>query len=331
MFVHDPLRRAPTGEDASRAAHDVANELRRLLALPGHRPGARRRRRPAARGQAGPAGAHAGLLRRPTTPSGRRSGRRRRCCAPHAIVGRPRPVRPVHRAGRPAAVPRSTGISADDVREIRRIKARVDDERLPRGADPTTHLKLGRGGLADVEWTVQLLQMQHAGRSTGLRTTRTLDALRGGRRRGPARPARRRGAHRGLADRQRAAQRDHCRCAGRRVGLAAARHPGAGRGGAHPRLRAGGVRRAGQRLPAGDPPGPAGRGAGLLGVAGASMCLQVGVRARPGCRRVPPGTGRVVPFRQRLLVQTIWLTARPGGSHGKAGRSRGRARIGRHG
>ena len=63
------------------------------------------------------------------------------------------------------------------MREVRRIKARVDDERLPRGADPATHLKLGRGGLADVEWTVQLLQMQHAGRSPGLRTTRTLAAL----------------------------------------------------------------------------------------------------------------------------------------------------------
>ena len=49
-----------------------------------------------------------------------------------------------------------------DVVEIRRIKARVDAERLPRGADPTTHTKLGRGGLADVEWTIQLLQLQHA-------------------------------------------------------------------------------------------------------------------------------------------------------------------------
>jgi glutamate-ammonia-ligase adenylyltransferase len=69
------------------------------------------------------------------------------------------------------------GISADDIVEVRRIKARVDDERLPRGADPHTHLKLGRGGLADVEWTVQLLQMQHAGRVPGLRTPQTLPAL----------------------------------------------------------------------------------------------------------------------------------------------------------
>jgi glutamate-ammonia-ligase adenylyltransferase len=70
------------------------------------------------------------------------------------------------------------GISADDIVEVRRIKARVDDERLPRGADPHLHLKLGRGGLADIEWTVQLLQMRHAGQHQGLRTPRTLDALR---------------------------------------------------------------------------------------------------------------------------------------------------------
>ncbi|MGW5358685.1 bifunctional [glutamine synthetase] adenylyltransferase/[glutamine synthetase]-adenylyl-L-tyrosine phosphorylase [Actinopolymorpha pittospori] len=69
------------------------------------------------------------------------------------------------------------GVSAADVREIRRIKARVDAERLPRGADPTTHTKLGRGGLADVEWTVQLLQLRHAASVPALRTTRTVRAL----------------------------------------------------------------------------------------------------------------------------------------------------------
>ncbi|MBV9830825.1 MAG: bifunctional [glutamine synthetase] adenylyltransferase/[glutamine synthetase]-adenylyl-L-tyrosine phosphorylase, partial [Marmoricola sp.] len=69
------------------------------------------------------------------------------------------------------------GLRADDVVEVRRIKARVDAERLPRGADPHTHLKLGPGGLSDIEWTVQLLQMQHAGRVPELRTTKTLEAL----------------------------------------------------------------------------------------------------------------------------------------------------------
>ena len=70
------------------------------------------------------------------------------------------------------------GLTPAQVREIRRIKARVEAERLPRGADPATHTKLGRGGLADVEWTVQLLQLQHAGDIPALRTTSTLDGLR---------------------------------------------------------------------------------------------------------------------------------------------------------
>ena len=69
------------------------------------------------------------------------------------------------------------GVSADAVREIRRVKARVDAERLPRGADPNTHTKLGRGGLADIEWTVQLLQLRHAHRVPALHNTSTLEAL----------------------------------------------------------------------------------------------------------------------------------------------------------
>jgi glutamate-ammonia-ligase adenylyltransferase len=53
----------------------------------------------------------------------------------------------------------------------------VESERLPRGADPARHLKLGRGGLSDVEWLVQLLQLQHAGKHPKLRTTTTVGAL----------------------------------------------------------------------------------------------------------------------------------------------------------
>jgi [glutamine synthetase] adenylyltransferase / [glutamine synthetase]-adenylyl-L-tyrosine phosphorylase len=71
----------------------------------------------------------------------------------------------------------SGGVSAEAVREIRRIKARVDAERLPRGADPNTHTKLGRGGLADIEWTVQLLQLRHAHKVPALHSTSTLDTL----------------------------------------------------------------------------------------------------------------------------------------------------------
>ena len=69
------------------------------------------------------------------------------------------------------------GISAETVQEIRRIKARVDAERLPRGADPNTHTKLGRGGLADVEWTVQLLQLRFADKIPALHNTSTLESL----------------------------------------------------------------------------------------------------------------------------------------------------------
>jgi glutamate-ammonia-ligase adenylyltransferase len=69
------------------------------------------------------------------------------------------------------------GVSAEAVLEIRRIKARVESERLPRGADPNTHTKLGRGGLADIEWTVQLLQLQHAHEILALHNTSTLESL----------------------------------------------------------------------------------------------------------------------------------------------------------
>lgn len=69
------------------------------------------------------------------------------------------------------------GLEDRAARELRRIKARVESERMPRGVPASRHLKLGRGGLSDVEWTVQLLQLQHAGQEPGLRTQRTLEGL----------------------------------------------------------------------------------------------------------------------------------------------------------
>lgn len=70
------------------------------------------------------------------------------------------------------------GIDGTTVREIRRIKARVEAERLPRGVEPTRHLKLGRGGVSDVEWTVQVLQLQHAYEVPAMQSTGTIDVLR---------------------------------------------------------------------------------------------------------------------------------------------------------
>lgn len=69
------------------------------------------------------------------------------------------------------------GADAATLKEVRRLKARMEAERLPRGVDPSRHLKLGRGGLSDVEWTVQLLQLRHGHAVAGLRTPATVAAL----------------------------------------------------------------------------------------------------------------------------------------------------------
>lgn len=70
-----------------------------------------------------------------------------------------------------------TELTDSAVTEIRRIKARVETERLPLGADPKRHLKLGRGSLSDVEWLVQLFQMQFGNEHPSIRTPQTLAAL----------------------------------------------------------------------------------------------------------------------------------------------------------
>lgn len=70
-----------------------------------------------------------------------------------------------------------TEVDLQGTREIKRIKARVEGERLPQGVDPRRHLKLGPGTLSDVEWLVQLLQLQHAHEVPALRTTSTIAAL----------------------------------------------------------------------------------------------------------------------------------------------------------
>ncbi|HXQ62566.1 MAG TPA: bifunctional [glutamine synthetase] adenylyltransferase/[glutamine synthetase]-adenylyl-L-tyrosine phosphorylase [Acidimicrobiales bacterium] len=64
-----------------------------------------------------------------------------------------------------------------DVADIRRMKARIERERIPPREDPQFHLKLGRGSLSDIEWTVQLLQLRHGVSAAGTMTA--LDALAG--------------------------------------------------------------------------------------------------------------------------------------------------------
>ncbi|GAB2548948.1 bifunctional [glutamine synthetase] adenylyltransferase/[glutamine synthetase]-adenylyl-L-tyrosine phosphorylase [Brachybacterium huguangmaarense] len=71
------------------------------------------------------------------------------------------------------------GLTARGRREITTMKARVESGRLPRGADPSRHLKLGRGSMTDVEWVVQKLVMDAASEHAELRgVTGTLEGLR---------------------------------------------------------------------------------------------------------------------------------------------------------
>jgi glutamate-ammonia-ligase adenylyltransferase len=174
MFVHDPLPGAEE-EAAAGAAHAVAEDLRALLAAPAPEPplvvdpGLR------------PEGRQGPLVR--TLASYRAYYQRWSAVWETQALLRAEPV-----AGDPELGKRFTaladglrypadGLPGEAVREIRRIKARVEAERMPRGVDPALHLKLGPGGLSDVEWLVQLLQLQHAHAVPGLRTTRTLAAL----------------------------------------------------------------------------------------------------------------------------------------------------------
>ena len=68
-------------------------------------------------------------------------------------------------------------VSDSEVRDIRLLKARMENERLPRGSEPARHVKLGPGGLSDVEWTIQLIQMRHGREVEGLRTPSTTRAI----------------------------------------------------------------------------------------------------------------------------------------------------------
>jgi glutamate-ammonia-ligase adenylyltransferase len=174
LFVYDQYP-GHTESQSSQLAHEIGEELRRLLAAPAPDP---------------PLGVDADLR-----PEGRQGPLVRSLAAYHqyyerwshvweaqALLRARRVAGDAELAGRflgladrvryPAG-----GLTREQVTEIRRIKARVDSERLPRGADPALHAKLGRGGLADIEWTVQLLQLRYGHQVPGLRTTRTLAAL----------------------------------------------------------------------------------------------------------------------------------------------------------
>jgi glutamate-ammonia-ligase adenylyltransferase len=175
LFVHDPVPGAGEEEAAAVAANSVVAELRRLLALPAPDPPLQVDAALRPEGRNGPLirtlESYRAYYRRWSSPWEAQALLRAAPLAGDAALGAEF-VAAVDPVRYPAG-----GLTAAATTEIRRLKARMDAERLPRGADPATHTKLGRGGLADVEWTVQLLQLRHGADVQGLRTTRTLPAL----------------------------------------------------------------------------------------------------------------------------------------------------------
>jgi glutamate-ammonia-ligase adenylyltransferase len=176
MFVHQPLPDADE-QEASDAAFAVANDLRRLLMAPSPDPPLEIDADLRPEGRQGPLvrslESYRAYYERWSAAWEAQALLRARPCAGDAEVceGFMEMIDPLRW---PAA-----GIGDADTREMRRLKARMESERLPRGADPSMHLKQGRGGLADVEWVAQLLQLRHAAQTPGLRTTSTLAALDG--------------------------------------------------------------------------------------------------------------------------------------------------------
>ncbi|MFE4329265.1 bifunctional [glutamine synthetase] adenylyltransferase/[glutamine synthetase]-adenylyl-L-tyrosine phosphorylase [Streptomyces sp. NPDC056831] len=174
LFVHSP-REGVDEQEAGRAANQVVSEMRRLLQLPTADPPLIIDADLRPEGKSGP------LVR--TLRSYEAYYRRWSLVWESQALLRAELMAGDEELGRdfielidPLRYPME-GLGEDAVREIRRLKARMESERLPRGADPTLHTKLGRGGLSDVEWTVQLMQMQHGWVEPGLRTTGTREAL----------------------------------------------------------------------------------------------------------------------------------------------------------
>ena len=186
LFVHEAAPGTPEGEAAG-IAHEVAAEVRRLLALPAADP---------------PLEVDADLR-----PEGKQGPLSRSLASYTAYYARWSHVWEAQALLRAAPLAGDVGVSEGFLRsvapvrypvaglsdaqvvEIRRIKARMEAERLPRGVDPKLVPKLGPGGLADVEWVIQLLQLRHAASIPSLQTPSTLPALRAAREAGLIEPA----------------------------------------------------------------------------------------------------------------------------------------------
>ena len=150
---------APTEEPALRAATPLAVGADAGLLRPHRRGHASGRSTPrCARGQGRPAGAHPRQPPRRTTSAGPRPGSSRRCSRPARSPGDPE-LGEAYVAGVGAA-----GLAGRRARRLRRRRAGDAppgrSSTIP-AAEADRELKLGPGGLRDVEFAVQLLQLVH--------------------------------------------------------------------------------------------------------------------------------------------------------------------------
>ena len=178
MFVHRPVEGADEGE-AQTQANRIVNRLMQLIKQP-VRPAIRAERPLEVDADLRPEGKQGALVR--SLDSYRAYYERWAETWEFQALLRARPIAGSEDLGRafvelidPYRYPRE--FTVEQAQQVRRMKARVEHERMPHGADRTRQLKLGRGGLSDVEWLVQLIQLQHAHKVEGLRTTSTLGAL----------------------------------------------------------------------------------------------------------------------------------------------------------
>ena len=178
MFVHRPVESADEKE-AQAQANRIVNRLMQLIKQP-VRPAIRAERPLEVDADLRPEGKQGALVR--SLDSYRAYYERWAETWEFQALLRARPIAGSEDLGcafveliDPYRYPRE--VTVEQAQQVRRMKARVEHERMPHGADRTRQLKLGRGGLSDVEWLVQLIQLQHAHKVEGLRTTSTLEAL----------------------------------------------------------------------------------------------------------------------------------------------------------
>lgn len=174
MFVHEPLKDSDP-QDAEKTALEIANKVRTLLMQPSPDPSLEIDADLRPEGKNGPLvrtlDSYITYYQKWSAPWEAQALLRALPVAGDIEVGNK-----LMKSINPIRYPEN-GVSDENLREMRRIKARMESERLPRGADVNMNTKLGRGGLSDVEWVVQLLQMQNGHKIKLLQNTSTLSTL----------------------------------------------------------------------------------------------------------------------------------------------------------